>query len=181
MSRAVAPDPVLPVVSVLFPGGLPLEPAADALEGLFGPAMQASEPFPFELTDYYSGEMGEGLQRVWISYRRLQGAEELPGWKLDCARLEMELSGGGPRSYNLDPGYLDHGKLVLASFKGAPDKIYMGRGVYAHTCLRYRFGSFRAPDHSFPDFTGGTYDDFMMELRRGYKEMLRELRSQADR
>jgi hypothetical protein len=180
MSLASEPEPVLPVVSVLQPAGASLATVQAELEKFFGPVLAASDPYPFELTDYYRDEMGEGLQRIWLAFGRLAGAEHLPDWKLECSSLERELSGGDSRVYNLDPGYVDHGKLVLASFKGAPDKLYMGRGVFAHTCLRFRFGGFEAPDHSFPDFSDGRYDGFMLQLRQLYKSTLRELRSGAD-
>ena len=77
------------------------------------------------------------------------------------------------RAHALDPGYLDLGKLVLASLKEAPDKIYLGEGVWAHTCLRYDSGSFRAPEHSFADFRDGRFDPFMLEARALYKSLLR--------
>ena len=77
---------------------------------------------------------------------------------------------------NLDPGYLDLGKLVLASCKEAPDKLYLGEGVWGHTCLRYRFGAFSAPDHSFPDFQDGRFNSFFTEARGLYKSMLQERR-----
>ena len=67
---------------------------------------------------------------------------------------------------------MDLGKLVLASLKEAPDKIYVGEGVWAHTCLRYGSGSFGAPEHSFPDFKDGRFDAFMLEARRLYKSRL---------
>jgi hypothetical protein len=65
------------------------------------------------------------------------------------------------------------GKLVLASLKEAPDKIYMGRGVWAHICLRYRFGAFTAPDHSFPDFQDGRFFETMLQARDLYRSLLR--------
>ena len=83
------------------------------------------------------------------------------------------------RRVNLDPGYLDLGKLVLASFKQAHDKIYLGRGVWAHTCLRYRAGNFIAPDHSFPDFQDGRFNRFMLQARNLYKSLLREHRERS--
>ena len=64
---------------------------------------------------------------------------------------------------------------VVASLKEAPDKIYLGRGVWAHTCLRYRDGGFSAPDHSFPDFRDGRFDRFMGQARRTYKSLLQSV------
>ncbi len=161
------------VVSVLRPPGAPFERAREALSRMLGPVALESCDYPFDATDYYEPEMGPGLQRRWLCFRHAVGPEELPGIKLRCAGLEERFARGGSRTVNLDPGYMDHGKLVLASFKEAPDKLYMGRGVWAHTVLRYRFGRFAAPDHSFPDFASGVFDRFMLEARTCYGRLLR--------
>ena len=180
MSEVNSPDPVLVMVSALHGADSSMECIEKELEALFGPIGLRSGPFPFDLTEYYEEEMGADLTRVWLAFARLQGPELLPGWKHRCASLEEKHSDCGLREWNLDPGYLDHGKLVLASFKAAPDKIYMGDGVYAHTCLRYRFGGFQAPDHSFPDFADGRFAEFMTESKRYYGNLLREVRRSVD-
>jgi hypothetical protein len=166
--------PVMPVASVIYSEADVLVTARAALEEEFGEVALCSEPFPFDRSDYYRGEMGECLERVWFCFRRTADPSLLPAWKQSCYRIELDLSQeDGSRKVNIDPGYLDYGKLVLASFKEAPDKIYMGIGVWAHTCLRYGHGSFTAPDHSFPDFRDGRFDGFMMEARRIYRRMIR--------
>ena len=43
----------------------------------------------------------------------------------------------------------------------------------ALTCLRYDHGEFVAPDHSFPDFIDGRFNDFMLEVRANYRRILR--------
>ncbi len=176
MSLKGEPVPVLVMVSILHPAGEVVAPVRDSLVSLFGPVGLESGSWPFDLSGYYGKEMGEDLERIWLCFERLNGADLLPDWKHSCASVEKEFSREGSRAFNLDPGYMDHGKLVLASFKEAPDKLYMGRGVYAHTCLRFRFGGFHAPDHSFPDFADGRFDSFMKQARSYYKGLLRELR-----
>ena len=158
--------PVLLMVSVLYGSRRDLEAAAERLSGLFGPVSERSEGFPFDMSDYYRPEMGDGLRRVWLAFEQPVPPDGLADWKLECASIEEDMTEDGRRRANLDPGYLDFGKLVLASFKEAPDKIYMGRGVWAHTCLRYGHGRFTAPDHSFPDFRDGRFDAFMRRARR---------------
>lgn len=174
MSGPVEPFPVMPVVSVIYAMDQPPEPSCGDLSEHFGVPELRSGPYPFDLSDYYRGEMGGGLSRIWLAFGRLADPSSLAGWKHLCRSIEETCSApGGNRRVNIDPGYLDYGKLVLASFKEAPDKIYMGRGVWAHTCLRYGHGCFTAPDHSFPDFRDGRFDDFMLEARRRYRRILR--------
>jgi len=158
--------PAVLMVSVLYGSEAILEESVRRLEEPFGPVALRSDPYAFDMSDYYRPEMGDGLRRVWLAFAQPVRPERLADWKLECASIEEDMSDDGRRRANLDPGYLDFGKLVLASFKEAPDKIYMGRGVWAHTCLRYGHGRFTAPDHSFPDFRDGRFDAFMRRARR---------------
>lgn len=174
MSGQVEVPPVLVIISIISLEDKQKESTRIPLESRFGKAEMESPLYPFDLSDYYEKEMGSFLSRRWYCFSKLRDASELAEWKCFCESIENGyLDRKGNRTVNIDPGYLDFGKLVLASFKSAPDKIYMGRGVWAHTCLRYGHGSFVAPDHSFPDFRDGRFNDFMLEARRLYRRMLR--------
>jgi hypothetical protein len=176
MHREADTPLVMPVVSILLSAGEPAGAAREALERRFGPIAMESGTYPFDLSDYYSPEMGECLTRRWLCFSTLLDPSQLPSWKHDCTLLEAGFADGeGRRKVNLDPGYLDNGKLVLASFKSAPDKLYIGSGVWAHTCLRYRFGAFEAPDHSFPDFRDGRFNGFLTDARKEFQRLVRAL------
>ncbi len=178
MSGPLEVLPVIPVISVISSDNMLKKRTGLILESQFGSTDLISGLYPFNLSDYYEEEMGMELTRQWFSFKELRDASRLAEWKLICAELEEQfLDKRSNRRVNIDPGYLDYGKLVLASFKSAPDKIYIGRGVWAHTCLRYGHGQFTAPDHSFPDFIEGRFNDFMLEVRANYRRILK---SQAD-
>jgi len=171
MPQIAKPAPVLRLCSCLT-AAIDLLPRAEAeLEAEFGPIAMKSAPFPFDTSDYYHAEMGADLKRFWYCFKELCAAESLPDSRHASGRIEELFRDAGKRRVNLDPGYLDYGKLVLASLKEAPDKIYLGRGVWAHTCLQFRDGRFVAPDHSFPDFMDGRFDFFMTEARALYKSL----------
>ncbi len=170
----IPPEPrVLRVASILAGRPGRFERAASALGRLFGPVLLRGGPYPFDMSAYYGREMGPGLFRIWLAFSGPARPEDLARWKTACASVEDAMRERGGRTVNIDPGYLDLGKLVLASFKEAPDKIFMGSGVWAHTCMRYRFGGFEAPDHSFPDFADGRFDPFLREARLCLKRLLR--------
>jgi hypothetical protein len=173
MSQRIEAAPVLRVCSCLAADLDLLPRVGDALTSHFGPVELTSEPFDFDTSDYYSEEMGGHLGRIWFCFRELCRPERLAEARLLTGRVEADFAVAGRRRVNLDPGYLDLGKLVLASLKEAPDKIYLGQGVWGHTCLRFRFGRFTAPDHSFPDFRDGRFDAFMLEARELYRRLLR--------
>lgn len=172
MSLPDASPLALPVISVLYGNADDMDRCLARLRCLMGDVVLAGGPFPFDMTDYYSREMGNGLLRNWFCFSPADPSL-LPFWKERCIEIEAEFGGEGHRRVNIDPGYLDHGKLVLASCKAAPDKIYLGRGVYAHTCLRYRSGEFHGPDHSFADFIDGRFNSFFLEAKSIYKGILK--------
>ncbi len=47
-----------------------------------------------------------------------------------------------PRPVNIDPGYLNLGKFLLATTKDQAHRVYLRDGVYAEVTLRYQAGAF---------------------------------------
>ncbi len=80
-----------------------------------------SHIIPFGFTDYYGAEMGDQLQRRFVSFEHLIDPSELIDVKLATnaieARHSVERDGKMCRTVNLDPGYLNASRLVLATCK----------------------------------------------------------------
>jgi hypothetical protein len=164
------PEPAKPIFALLARDpALVAERALPLLAERLGRIDFVSPAFPFDHTDYYAAELGDGLLRRLVSLERLASPEELVAWKLACAGIEELLSEGGRRRVNIDPGYLDHTKVVLGSFKPGRQKIYLSRGVYADPVLLYAKGRFEPFGWTFPDFASGRYDGALLEIRRLYK------------
>ncbi|OPX29361.1 MAG: hypothetical protein B1H09_06455, partial [Gemmatimonadaceae bacterium 4484_173] len=64
--------PVLPVVSVLYSDSSHLKWILSQLQLVLGEVVLFSEPFPFDMTDYYRDEMGADLFRVWFCFAPLR-------------------------------------------------------------------------------------------------------------
>ncbi len=143
------------------------------LEERFGIIDHRGEAHPFDGTDYYEDEMGPGLERRIISFEPLRDATDIVQAKLDTAAIEEDLAAEGGRRVNIDPGYMDYYKIVLASFKEGPQKIYLGRGVYADPILLYFEGEFGPLPWTFPDFKSGLYRDDFRAIRAVYKQARR--------
>ena len=153
-----------------------LEPSIGIYELLadeFGPIDYKGPFISFADTPYYEKEFGEQLVRRWIGFQELIFPENLPDLKLRSSKLEKKLSVGKSRQYNLDPGYLDSDKLVLASFKRGPFKLYMGKGVWADMLLSYAKGKFHAFPWSFTDFCDDRYHKSLTVMREKFKASLR--------
>lgn len=162
------------IMAVLGPAPKPPEALFTALEEAFGAIDYRGEFLPFDTTDYYAPEFGSGLRRGWVSFRGLDGPENLASHKLKAAELERRGAPGGRRAWNLDVGYMDPDKVVLASFKRGPCKLYLGDGVYADLLLKYAGGRFDPMPWAFADFKDGRYGKHLLVIREKLKAELRK-------
>jgi len=97
-------------------------------------------------------------------------------WFTNALERDFAIDRGG-RCINLDPGYLDFYKMVLASVKERAQKIYLSRGIYADPTLYYLKGRWHAHEWSLPDFKQGRYTAVFQTMRALYKEAMREVES----
>jgi hypothetical protein len=179
MAQPTTPPPVKLLCGMIAAGPTLMDEAQAALERLWGPADLVSDLMPFDFTHYYDAQMGCPLWRRFTAFERLAAPEALVGAKLASNRIEDELAGlhpgGPPRPINLDPGYLETSKLVLASMKNFSHRLYLGSGVYGELTLLVRGGRWEAMAWTFPDFASGRYHGYLEQVRRRLREQLREL------
>lgn len=173
--RPKDPPPVKYIAAVLLAARFKRdEELVAGLEAILGPVDYRGGPKPFNLTGYYDDEMGTGISRVILSFSTPGRAEDLVKVKHSTAEMERRFAPSGGRDVNIDPGYMDYSKVVLASFKEGPWKIYIGGGVYADPVLYYFDGRWTPHRWSFPDFTSGVYDGDLTAIRRLYRMYMRE-------
>ncbi|NLG28242.1 MAG: DUF4416 family protein [Chloroflexi bacterium] len=173
MGRIREALPVKLIVPMLSASPALLSEASAALSARFGPVDYASAHLPSTYTEYYTEEMGPGLQRYFVSFGPLIDAGALAEIKLTTNALEQEWSERGKRRVNLDPGYLAPGKLVLATTKDHAHRVYLGRGIYAEVTLAYRDGAFAPWQWTYPDYCSAGYHAILREIRTLYMEQLR--------
>jgi hypothetical protein len=175
LAKTQAVDPVKLFLAVLWTMPDSLTQAMERLRLHWGEIDFQGEDYSFDLTNYYESEMGSGLKRRLISFHKLVSPDCLSAAKHACNAIEDQLAGENRRRVNLDIGYLDHNKIVLASFKGAGQKIYLRDGVWADMVARYRQGKYCPFEWSFPDFRDGRYDRELNQIRQTYLKQLRSL------
>jgi len=171
------PQTVKYFIGALFSDSDLLAQAQQLCRKQIGPLDLTSEAFPFDVTTYYDQEMGRPLFRQFFSIEPLLSPGKLADLKLICNQIEDVLAVAGNRKVNLDIGYLDLHKLVLASAKYNGQKIYLGRGIYADPILFFEAGRFQARAHTFPDFKSGIYEGTLLLFRNTYKAQLKQLAS----
>jgi len=139
------------------------------LQEMYGDMDFQSQPFGFDITDYYASEMGIPIERMFVAFDRLIHPRDIARIKVETNEIEDRLSVQGNRKINLDPGYMDYDKMVLASAKYNGQKIYLDHGIWADLTLHYEKGKFVPYPWSFPDFEKGIYDEIFLEIRQKFK------------
>lgn len=138
------------------------------MAGVFGKTDSKSRDIPFNFTDYYSPEMGEGLFRTFASFETLRPPSEFLEIKLRCVDIEKKFSVEGKRRINIDPGYLSESKLVLLTTKDFSHRIYVGKGIYAEVQIYFRNKYWNDLPWTYPDYRTGEYKDIFLSIRREY-------------
>jgi hypothetical protein len=153
------------------------------LQKHYGPIDLESKIFPWRTTNYYREEMGDALLRQFISFAELISPEDLVRIKLETNALEFTLADAtapqSPRRINLDPGYLDAAKLVLASTKNQAHRLYLSQGIYAEVTLLYHHKAFHSFIYTYEDYRWSETHAFLQQVRKRYLEQLRSRKNRT--
>ena len=176
MARA---EPVKPLAFLMFREDRVLQTALGMLAAKLGEPDHVGPPTPFRESPYYEAEMGPELVKLVASFPRLIGPHKLPWLKAVATAVEREFAIDGKRQVNVDPGYVDFYKVVLASSKCGWPKIYVGRGTWADPVLRFYGGKFEPFPWTVPDFKDGRYEAALTSIRNLYRHQIRKIASSA--
>ncbi len=177
MAKTSLPNSVKLFVAVLWANPEVLNKAYKMLQDKWGSFDFEGEDHAFDITEYYENEMGKNLKRRFIAFEKLVSPEILVNAKITCNEIEEILEIKNKRGINLDIGYLDHNKIILASAKGAGQKIYLSDGIYADFIARFGKGNYQPFEWCFPDFKDGRYNLELLQIRDKYLIQLKNLRN----
>ncbi len=166
------PEPVKLFIAVLYQKREVLQRVFPHLQGHLGPVEWESHELPFTHTNYYR-DIGNPLTRSFLVFERLIDPGYLAEIKLLSNKIE-ELTGDKKheRCINLDPGYFDGSKIVLATTKNFSHRVYIGKGIYAEATIKWEKGVFRAFEHTYPDYAGACYRKILLKIRELYRHSL---------
>lgn len=174
MGTLVEQLPVKAIIGVLTAEPTILPTVYQQLSDHFGPLDYTSEILPFTYTNYYEAEMGQGIQRQFISFKNLIDAGTLSDKKLYTNQVEQEFTeeNTSRRRVNLDVGYICMAKLVLASTKDHAHRIYLRDSIYAEITLRFYRKTFQPWEWTYPDYRSTAYINIFNHIRTIYREQL---------
>lgn len=175
MGTAREPKPAKYFVALLSSDSDLLTGAESDLSSILGEVDARSETVSWTASNFYDKEMGPGLLRRFVSFANLRSPEDLAVVKAQTQRFEnayRALDSGG-RRVNLDPGYLDTYKVVLASTKNAGQRIYLSSGIYGEATLLYRDGGYHGLEYTYRDYLWPETLAFLTQVRARYLIQLR--------
>jgi hypothetical protein len=139
----------------------------------FGKCDLQSELFPFDFSDYYTPEMGKDLQKKFLSFAEMILLETLPQIKHFTNDVEQQYARHDKRRINIDPGYVTHAQMVLATTKDYSHRIYLGKGIHAeltYLCVKKRFHQLA---WTYPDYRTPLARKFFEQVRLKYLQQMR--------
>ncbi len=158
------------IIGVIYNDKQVFDEAMSALTERFGEIEDECEEFSFskEFSSYYDGELGgEGLRRIY-SFKRLVDPSEQAEIKEFTNELEGKHSVDGKRLINLDPGFINHGRLMLATTKNAGFRIPLKRGIYTELTLFWARGGWHKFPWSYRDYQSEKVQSFLTLVRKRY-------------
>ena len=174
-------EPEKLIIGVIYNDIEVYERAISMLTDAFGPIDGESERFSFsrEFSDYYDGELGGEGMRVIFSFRDTVAPDRQAEIKTLTNEFERILSRDGKRLINLDPGFINHGRLMLATTKEAGFRIPLADGIYTELTLFWARGGWQKLPWSYRDYQSARVQKFLTEVRRKYLLERRRLRADA--
>jgi hypothetical protein len=169
MGAVLPPAPVQPIIGLLAASPELLAEARGALDETLAPVALASAVLPWMQSDYYRAEMGAAIWRQYLALDALMAPADLAELKRLTNALEERWRGPGGRSVNVDPGYLDLLRVVLASTKDAAHRVAIAPGVYAEATLHFAHGHYHPWPYTYPDYAGDDARAFFRDVRARWR------------
>ncbi|MBS3155535.1 DUF4416 family protein [Candidatus Woesearchaeota archaeon] len=159
--KQVKPKKVKLFIGIIYNKKEVLNSILPVLKKKFGEIEDKLE-YNFNHTDYYEDEFGKKLKKYVIVFKKEINPELLPNIKLFTNSIEYKTN---KRIINLDPGYLNKQKLILATTKERPHRIYLKNGIYADLTYLFKKNDCIILRNTFPDFREKFVQEFFIKIK----------------
>ena len=161
-------DNVCLISAVCYNKSIDVDKVLNEVTDLWGPISEKSDIFSFDHTNYYQKEMGENLFKFYCSFEHYIEPMSIVQIKHQSNLIEDKYSIVGKRQINIDPGYIETPKLILATTKNFSHRIYLGEGIYGDVQLIWRGGRFQGNPWTYPDYLEKSTLEFFTPVRNTY-------------
>ncbi|MGB9909490.1 MAG: DUF4416 family protein [Candidatus Hydrothermia bacterium] len=128
-----------------------------------------------DFSKYYQEEMGEGLKRLWLTFKGLRTPENMHILKLVTNKIEESFTINNKRTINIDPGYISLANVILYSTKSYFHRIYVSDGIYAEVTLFFKKKEgFQPFPWTYPDYKTLEAVEFFNKARNRLYTILRD-------
>ena len=164
------------IVGIIYHDMAVYDEAVRLLTEAFGEIELESERFSFsqEYSTYYDGELGGEGMRVIVSFKDTVDPARQAEIKLFTNAIEEKLSVDGNRKINLDPGFISHGRLLLATTKPTGFRIALSDGIYTELTLFYARGNWQKLPWTYRDYKSERVQAFLRRVRNIYLKQRQE-------
>jgi len=146
-----------------------LDEIEDTLIREFGEIDMRSPVWKWDHTDYYQEEMGSNLLRKFVFFKTLIDPGKIADIKIRTNEIEgVYINERGGRKINLDPGYLELSKVVLATTKNYSHRVYLRDGIYAEATLIFKKGEYQPLPYTYRDYASSEYREVFRKAREIY-------------
>jgi hypothetical protein len=164
------------IVGILAADAEALAAAESMIERKLGKCDLKSPEWAFIHSSYYKNETGENIIKKFVTVEDLIYPDDIAGIKIKTNKMEQKLAkmlkSPLSRPVNLDPGYIEPSKLVLATTKNFSHRIYIGKKIWAEVTLFYNKGQWQSFSYTFPDHKDDRYHSFFSQVRERLKGQL---------
>lgn len=164
-------EPEKLIIGIIYSDKTVFEAAVGKLVEKFGAFDAACEEFSFSdgFSTYYDEELGgKGMRKIY-SFERLVAPDRQAEIKEFTNELEKQFSDSdGNRKINIDPGFINHGRLMLPTTKAAGFRIPLARGIYTELTLFWAKGGWHKLPWSYRDYQSERVQSFLTEVRKKY-------------
>ena len=132
----------------------------------FGEIEDISEEYSFsdDFSSYYDDELGGKGRRIIYSFKQTVDPELQAEIKEYTNDIENKYS----RRINLDPGFINTGRLLLATTKAIGHRIPLKRGIYTELTLFWARGKWQKLPWTYRDYQTERVQKFITRVRNKY-------------
>ena len=147
------------------------------LEEKFGRTDDRCEEFSFskEFSTYYDGELGGEGRRIILSFENTVDPALQSEIKQYTNSIEARFSDAdGNRKINLDPGFMNHGRLMLPTTKPTGFRIPLSNGINTELTLFFARGSWHKFPWTYRDYQSERVQQFLLRVRKKYLQQRKD-------